>query len=72
MPIGTPLLKSLTNYNLFLGWLGWVNWRTTNGHQPMFTKRGQQMDINPCPPGSPNGLNRKQQMGINPCSPNGR
>jgi hypothetical protein len=40
MPISTPLLKSRTNYNLFLGWLGWATWGTTTGHQPRFTKRG--------------------------------
>jgi hypothetical protein len=66
MLIGTPLLKSRTSYNLFLGCLGWATWGTTTGHQPRLT------NINPCPSGSPNGPNREQQLSINPGSPNGR
>jgi hypothetical protein len=38
MLIGTPLLKSRTSYNLFLGWFGWATWGTTNEHQPMYTE----------------------------------
>jgi hypothetical protein len=62
MPIGTPLLKSRTSYNLFLGWLG-MGINPCPPGLPNEPNGEQQLGINPS---SPNG---GRQMGINPCPP---